>query len=126
LRLAVATTSLRGSVDVVLRTIFGEDGPSWFAVIAAGDVVAARNPRPTFIASRLTPWGATWTLVSSIEDSENVVKTAQGRWFAPPLGAKLLLKGTISALRRVFSPASVSRIVPAARSAACAWIGLTA
>ena len=45
-RLAIATTSLLGSVEAVLRAILGEKGPSLFAEIAAGDAVANKKPAP--------------------------------------------------------------------------------
>src|SRR6202047_724369 len=43
-RLAIATTSLRESVIVELRAMFGEEGPSWFAAIVAGGAVADKKP----------------------------------------------------------------------------------
>ena len=44
MRLAIAMTSLLGSVEAVLRAILGEEGPSQFAAIAAGDAVANKKP----------------------------------------------------------------------------------
>lgn len=75
-RLAIATTSLRESVDVVLRAMLGEDGPSWFAVIAAGDVVAHKKPAPDVYRFALDTLGCDPGSCVAIEDSENGVKAA--------------------------------------------------
>jgi len=76
-RLAIATTSLRGSVDLVLRAMFGEEGPSWFAVIAAGDVVAHKKPAPDVYRFALDTLGRDPGSCVAIEDSENGVKAAR-------------------------------------------------
>jgi beta-phosphoglucomutase-like phosphatase (HAD superfamily) len=76
-RLAIATTSLRESVDVVLRAIFGEEGPSWFAAIAAGDVVAHKKPAPDVYRFALETLGCDLGSCVAIEDSENGVKAAR-------------------------------------------------
>ncbi len=76
-RLAIATTSLRGSVDMVLRAIFGEEGPSWFAVIAAGDVVAHKKPAPDIYRFALDRLGCDRGSCVVIEDSENGIKAAR-------------------------------------------------
>jgi beta-phosphoglucomutase-like phosphatase (HAD superfamily) len=75
-RLAIATTSLRGSVDLVLRAMFGEEGPSWFAVIAAGDVVAHKKPAPDVYRFALDTLGCDPGSCVAIEDSENGIKAA--------------------------------------------------
>ncbi|MFW6359040.1 MAG: HAD family hydrolase [Chroococcales cyanobacterium] len=46
LRLAIATTSALPNVLALLKHTLGEDSPSWFEVIAAGDMVAAKKPAP--------------------------------------------------------------------------------
>jgi beta-phosphoglucomutase-like phosphatase (HAD superfamily) len=76
-RLAIATTSLRGSVDLVLRAMFGEEGPSWFAVIAAGDVVAHKKPAPDVYRFALDTLGCDPGSCVAIEDSENGIKAAR-------------------------------------------------
>jgi beta-phosphoglucomutase-like phosphatase (HAD superfamily) len=76
-RLAVATTSLRGSVDVILRAIFGEKGPSWFAAIAAGDVVAHKKPAPGVYRFALDTLGCGPGSCVAIEDSANGIKAAR-------------------------------------------------
>jgi beta-phosphoglucomutase-like phosphatase (HAD superfamily) len=75
-RLAIATTSLRGNVDLVLRAMFGEEGPSWFAVVAAGDVVARKKPAPDIYRFVLDTLGCRPCSCVAIEDSENGVKAA--------------------------------------------------
>jgi HAD superfamily hydrolase (TIGR01509 family) len=76
-RLAIATTSLRESVNVELRAMFGEEGPSWFAVIAAGDVVAHKKPAPDIYRFVLDRLGCDRGSCVAIEDSENGIKAAR-------------------------------------------------
>ncbi len=45
-RLAVATTTTPENVTSLLRSNLGSDGPQWFDVIAAGDIVPAKKPAP--------------------------------------------------------------------------------
>lgn len=76
-RLAIATTSLPGSVDALLRDMFGEEGPSLFAVIGAGDVVAGKKPAPDVYRFVLDELGCDPSNCVAIEDSENGVKAAR-------------------------------------------------
>ncbi len=76
-RLAIATTSLPGSVEAVLRAMFGEEGPSWFAVIAAGDAVAHKKPAPDIYRFALERLECGAGSCVAIEDSENGVKAAR-------------------------------------------------
>lgn len=76
-RLAIATTSLRGSVETLLRAMFGEEGPSWFGVIAAGDVVANKKPAPDVYLFALDALGCGPDTCVAIEDSENGIKAAR-------------------------------------------------
>lgn len=45
-RLAIATTSALPNALAVLETILAPEAPTWFDVIAAGDIVAAKKPNP--------------------------------------------------------------------------------
>jgi HAD superfamily hydrolase (TIGR01509 family) len=45
-RLAIASTATRESVDALLTTALAPDAPDWFAVIATGDVVCSKKPAP--------------------------------------------------------------------------------
>jgi HAD superfamily hydrolase (TIGR01509 family) len=76
-RRTIATTSLRENVDVVLRAMFGEVGPSWFAVIAVGDVVAHKKPAPDVYRFALERLECDPGSCIAIEDSENGVKAAR-------------------------------------------------
>ncbi|MGH6840712.1 MAG: HAD-IA family hydrolase [Methylocella sp.] len=75
-RLAIATTSLRESVDVILRAMFGDDGTSWISVIAAGDVVAHKKPAPDVYRYTLEKLECDPGTCVAFEDSENGVKAA--------------------------------------------------
>lgn len=46
IRLAIATTSAPDNVLALLETTLGVESPSWFEVIAAGDIVPAKKPAP--------------------------------------------------------------------------------
>ncbi|MBD2021667.1 HAD family hydrolase [Leptolyngbya sp. FACHB-36] len=45
-RLAIATTTTPENVIVLLEMTLGPDSPSWFEVIAAGDMVPVKKPAP--------------------------------------------------------------------------------
>lgn len=76
-RLAIATTSLAGSVDALLRDFFGDEGPSWFEVIGAGDVVAGKKPAPDVYRFVLDELMCDPSSCVAIEDSENGVRAAR-------------------------------------------------
>jgi beta-phosphoglucomutase-like phosphatase (HAD superfamily) len=92
-RLAIATTSLRGSVDVVLRAMFGEEGISWFAVIAAGDVVSRKKPAPGVYHFALDKLGCDPRSCVAIEDSENGIKAARAAGLPVLAAPSSYLKG---------------------------------
>lgn len=46
MRLAIATTAALPNVTALLQHNLGSDSPSWFEVIAAGDIVPAKKPAP--------------------------------------------------------------------------------
>jgi len=46
IRLAIATTAALPNVTALLEHTLGSDSPSWFEVIAAGDIVPAKKPAP--------------------------------------------------------------------------------
>lgn len=46
IRLAIATTSAPGNTSALLSTAIAPEAPSWFEVIAAGDIVTAKKPAP--------------------------------------------------------------------------------
>lgn len=76
-RLAIATTSARRSVDALLQKMLGEEGPSWFEVIAAGDAVERKKPAPDIYCFALDRLGCEPGRCVAIEDSENGVKAAR-------------------------------------------------
>jgi beta-phosphoglucomutase-like phosphatase (HAD superfamily) len=92
-RLAIATTSLRGSVDVVLRATFGEEGHSWFALIAAGDAVAHKKPAPDIYRFAFDTLGCHPGTCVAIEDSENGIKAASAAGLPVLAAPSYYLKG---------------------------------
>ena len=77
-RLAIATTTSPENVDVLLERTLGPEGPSWFEVIAAGDVVARKKPAPDVYEHVLARLGADPARCLAIEDSANGVAAARG------------------------------------------------
>ena len=56
LRLAIATTTTPANVSALLQHSLDPDAESWFEVIAAGDIVAAKNRHLTSISGRCSAW----------------------------------------------------------------------
>ncbi|MEK6748248.1 MAG: HAD family hydrolase [Pseudomonadota bacterium] len=77
LRLAIATTTTPDNVTALLRHALAPGGETWFEVIGAGDIVAAKKPAPDIYhwvlhQLRLDPHQAL-----ALEDSENGLRAAR-------------------------------------------------
>jgi len=75
-RLAIATTSAKSSVMPLLERLLGPESPSWFEVIAAGDMVPAKKPAPdiyNFVINAMDLNPATCLV---IEDSQQGLEAA--------------------------------------------------
>lgn len=77
LRLAIATTTSPGNVEPLLRAAFGAASPSWFAVVAAGDCVAAKKPAPDIYQNVLDELNIDVARCIAFEDSQNGVVAAR-------------------------------------------------
>jgi beta-phosphoglucomutase-like phosphatase (HAD superfamily) len=78
LRLAIATTTTPENVTALLRATLGDDGPAWFEVIAAGDVVPAKKPSPDIFHHALRALALPASACLAFEDSDNGVYAARG------------------------------------------------
>jgi HAD superfamily hydrolase (TIGR01509 family) len=78
LTLGVATTTTPDNVTALLRHSLAADGPDWFAVIAAGDIVPAKKPAPDIYAWALERLGLTAAECLAFEDSKNGIRASQG------------------------------------------------
>lgn len=78
LTLAVATTTTPDNVTALLRHSLAEDGPDWFAVIAAGDIVPAKKPAPDIYVWALAQLGLASDECLAFEDSENGILASRG------------------------------------------------
>jgi beta-phosphoglucomutase-like phosphatase (HAD superfamily) len=78
LTLAVATTTTPENVTALLRHSLAEDGPDWFAVIAAGDIVPAKKPAPDIYLWALEQLGLSAEECLAFEDSENGILASRG------------------------------------------------
>ncbi|MDD3530255.1 MAG: HAD family hydrolase [Gallionellaceae bacterium] len=76
--LAVATTTTPDNVTALLRHSLAEDGPDWFAVIAAGDIVPAKKPAPDIYTWALDRLGLEAEECLAFEDSRNGIRSSQG------------------------------------------------
>jgi HAD superfamily hydrolase (TIGR01509 family) len=76
IRLAIATTTTPENVTALLRASLSPEAPSWFEVIGAGDVVAAKKPAPDIYLWVLERLGLPASECLAIEDSKNGLKAA--------------------------------------------------
>jgi beta-phosphoglucomutase-like phosphatase (HAD superfamily) len=78
LTLAVATTTTPENVTALLKHSLAEDGPAWFAAIAAGDIVPAKKPAPDIYLWVLEKLGLGPEACLAFEDSKNGIRSSQG------------------------------------------------
>jgi len=76
IRLAIATTTSRENVETLLEHSVDPDAASWFEVIGAGDVVAAKKPSPDIFHYTLDALGLPPEECLAIEDSANGLRSA--------------------------------------------------
>jgi beta-phosphoglucomutase-like phosphatase (HAD superfamily) len=76
LALAIATTTTAENVTALLRQGLGDDAPSWFAVIAAGDVVPRKKPAPDVYLYALERLGVPPSACVAFEDSANGLRAS--------------------------------------------------
>jgi len=76
--LGVATTTTPENVTELLRHSLAPDGPEWFQVIAAGDIVPAKKPAPDIYVWAMQQLGLQAHECLAFEDSENGIKAALG------------------------------------------------
>jgi HAD superfamily hydrolase (TIGR01509 family) len=76
MRLAIATTSAPENVVALLETCLAPDSPSWFEVIAAGDVVPAKKPAPDIYRYVLKSLQLPPANCLAIEDSNQGLRAA--------------------------------------------------
>lgn len=86
--LAVATTTTPENVTELLRHSLASDGPEWFQVIAAGDIVPAKKPAADIYVWAMQQLGLQPEECLAFEDSENGIRSS--------LGAKLRTLVTIN------------------------------
>jgi HAD superfamily hydrolase (TIGR01509 family) len=77
IRLAIASTTTFANIEALLRTALGWDALQRFAVIGAGDQVAAKKPAPDIYEYVLRELQLSATECAAIEDSENGLRSAK-------------------------------------------------
>lgn len=78
LRLGIATTTTPENVTALLNAAIGEEGESWFDIIAAGDIVPQKKPAPDIYVWAMEKLGVRPEQCAALEDSENGIKSALG------------------------------------------------
>jgi HAD superfamily hydrolase (TIGR01509 family) len=78
MRLAIATTTTPENVTALLSAGIGEEGESWFEVIAAGDIVPAKKPAPDIYTWAMEKLELEPEECLALEDSENGIKSVLG------------------------------------------------
>lgn len=78
LRLAIATTTTPANVSALLNNTLGEEGASWFEVIAAGDIVPAKKPSPDIYIYAMGRMNLPPEACIAFEDSENGIHASHG------------------------------------------------
>jgi HAD superfamily hydrolase (TIGR01509 family) len=76
LRLAIATTTTPANVSALLEHSLGPQAESWFEVIAAGDIVAAKKPAPDIYLWAMQQMKLPPQVCMAFEDSHNGVQSA--------------------------------------------------
>lgn len=76
IKIAIATTTTPENVTTLLKSTLGEDSPTWFSIIAAGDIVPEKKPAPDIYLWTLERLGLQAQQCIAIEDSENGLKAA--------------------------------------------------
>jgi HAD superfamily hydrolase (TIGR01509 family) len=76
--LGVATTTTPENVTELLRHSLAPDGPQWFQVIAAGDIVPAKKPAPDIYVWAMQQLGLKPEECVAFEDSENGIRASLG------------------------------------------------
>lgn len=69
--LAIATTTTNENVNILLAATIGPDAPSWFKVIASGDIVRNKKPAPDIYLWALERLQLEPFECIAIEDSQN-------------------------------------------------------
>ena len=77
IRLAIATTTTPANVSALLQHSLAPDAESWFEVIGAGDVVAAKKPAPDIYHHVLQRLELLPSQCMAFEDSENGLRSAR-------------------------------------------------
>jgi HAD superfamily hydrolase (TIGR01509 family) len=78
LTLGVATTTTPENVTALLQHSLAADGPDWFTVIAAGDIVPAKKPAPDIYVWAMDQLGLQPEECLAFEDSRNGILSTQG------------------------------------------------
>ena len=76
IRMAIATTTTPENVYALLESTLGEDSPSWFDAIGAGDIVPYKKPAPDIYHWALDKLKLPPDECVAIEDSENGLKAS--------------------------------------------------
>jgi HAD superfamily hydrolase (TIGR01509 family) len=77
LALAIATTSSRSNLDVLLAAAFGADGAAWFSAVITGEDVSRKKPDPAAYPHAIGLLGVAPDECVAFEDSRNGLLAAK-------------------------------------------------
>lgn len=77
-RLAIATTTTRDNVDVLLSSTLGDESLTWFEVIATANEISDKKPSPAVYDYTLEQLGLKAEQCLAFEDSRNGIVAALG------------------------------------------------
>ena len=102
-RLAIATTTSRANVDVLLRTCLGADAAQRFDAIVCGEDVARKKPDPEAYVLALHDLALPAARCVAVEDSANGLRAALAAGLATVIVRSLYTRGEdFSGARAVF------------------------
>jgi HAD superfamily hydrolase (TIGR01509 family) len=119
LRLAIATTTSPENVSALLRYSLARDAESWFATIAAGDVVPAKMPAPDIYELALAQLHLPAAECLAFEDSENGIRASRGAGLRTVVTVNDYTRGqdfagAVSVLDGLGEPGSPARVLAGA------------
>jgi HAD superfamily hydrolase (TIGR01509 family) len=98
--LAIASTTSRANVDVLINACLGAHSVEWFRAIVCGDIASAKKPAPDVYFTTLSALALAPRQVLAIEDSSNGVRSARAAGLPVVATPSLYSAGEFLAERR--------------------------
>lgn len=130
LRLAIATTTTPANVSALLRNAIAPEAESWFEVIGAGDVVAAKKPAADIYDYVLKQMAIQPANCLAFEDSENGIKSSLGAGLATVITVNGYTKdhdfdGAVIVLDQMGEPGQPFSVISKTPANGASYLGLS-